>query len=207
MSGSYIADVRVMSALPSKAVIGDWHVRLRANSRHCVRDWRMFDHPIDLRSLKQERLIKSVRPAGPHNPRCLFRQCGQITEVQKAHIRLRRFEVKLDFFRYRDELFPERRGKSPLVEISKPKGDCRSDQGHDHARPGKPIRACLSGHIKGKCSEQPSSRYQETKSNNSAIEPRVKQFNASFTCGHFWLGGVQGPAPQVWLYRCPNTVA
>ena len=28
MSGSYIADVRVMSALPSKAVIGDWHVRL-----------------------------------------------------------------------------------------------------------------------------------------------------------------------------------
>src|SRR5262249_38669223 len=139
----------------------------------------------------------------PITPDACSDNAGQITGVQKAHIRFRRFEVKLDFFRHRNELLPERRGKGPLIEISKPKSDRRSGQCHDRARPVKPIRACYSRQIKGECAEQPRSRYQETQSNNCTVEPRVKRFDASFACAHFWLGSVQGPAPQDSLYRCP----
>jgi hypothetical protein len=58
---------------------------------------------------------------------------SQITEVQKAYIGFGRFEVKLDFFGYRNELLLERRGECALIEIGEPKSDCRSDQGHNRA--------------------------------------------------------------------------
>jgi len=58
---------------------------------------------------------------------------GHITEVQKSHIGFGRFKVKLDFFRYRNELLLERGGECALIEIGEPKSDCRSDQGHNRA--------------------------------------------------------------------------